>query len=134
MWRVNKIRIIVASLMAGLIMIPAVGLSPMHVAAIDAKQAICEGVNSADGGGGSTCNAGGTDIGDVVKLVINILSLVAGVIAVIMIIVGGLKYITSSGDPSSISSAKNTILYAVVGIIVVAFAQLLVRFVFFRVS
>jgi hypothetical protein len=56
------------------------------------------------------------------------------VVAVIMIIVGGLKYITSGGDSGNITSAKNTILYAIVGLIVVALAQIIVRFVLERAT
>jgi uncharacterized membrane protein YozB (DUF420 family) len=65
----------------------------------------------------------------IITLVVNIFSLIVGVVAVIMIIVGGLKYITSGGDSGNVSGAKNTILYAIVGLIVVALAQFIVRFV-----
>jgi hypothetical protein len=49
-----------------------------------------------------------------------------------MIIIGGLKYVTSAGDSNSITSAKNTILYAIIGIIIAASAQFLVQFVLRR--
>lgn len=65
----------------------------------------------------------------IIKLVINIISVVVGVVAVIMIVFGGLKYITSGGESSNVSSAKNTILYAIIGLVVVALAQFIVRFV-----
>lgn len=65
----------------------------------------------------------------VIKVVIQILSLVGGIIAVIMLIVGGLKYVTSQGDSNAAASAKNTIIYAVVGLVIVVFAQIIVRFV-----
>lgn len=71
----------------------------------------------------------GAKLNGIIKLVINIFSLIVGVVAVIMIIIGGLKYITSSGDSGNVSGAKNTILYAVVGLVVVALAQFIVRFV-----
>lgn len=70
-----------------------------------------------------------TTVDAAVKSAIDILSVVVGVIAVIMIIIGGLKYVTSNGDSNSISSAKNTIIYALIGIVVVAIAQSVVRFV-----
>ncbi len=70
-----------------------------------------------------------TSVDSAVKATIDILSVVVGVIAVIMIIIGGLKYVTSNGDSNSISSAKNTIIYALIGIVVVAIAQSVVRFV-----
>ena len=92
---------------------------------------------SIDGTGASDCNTSteaAPTIERIVKLVINIFSWVVGIIAVIMIIVGGLKYITSSGDSGNVTGAKNTILYAVVGLVVVALAQFVVRFVLERVS
>ena len=46
-----------------------------------------------------------------------------------MIIVAGIKFITSQGEPSNVASAKNTILYAIVGLVIVAFAQIIVKFV-----
>lgn len=90
-----------------------------------ARQSVCEGVNV----GGGTCADGGSDIQRVITVVIQILSTIAGIAAVIMLIVGGLKYITANGDSSSISSAKTTIIYAIIGLIIVAMAQIIVRFV-----
>ena len=51
-----------------------------------------------------------------------------------MIIVGGIRYITSGGDSGNISSAKNTIIYAVIGLIIVALAQILVHYVLSSVN
>ena len=70
-----------------------------------------------------------TTVNDIIKKVINILSWVVGVVSVIMIIIAGFKYVTSGGNDSSVSSAKNTILYAIVGLVIVALAQVIVRFV-----
>lgn len=78
-------------------------------------------------------DAGG-QVDNIIVTVINIFSLVVGVIAVIMIIIGGLKYITSAGDSGNVTSAKNTILYAVIGLVIVALAQVIVRFVLERVT
>lgn len=74
------------------------------------------------------------DINDLIATVINIFSVVVGVVAVIMIIIGGLKYITSSGDSNNVTSAKNTILYAIIGLVVVALAQFIVKFVLERAT
>jgi hypothetical protein len=60
---------------------------------------------------------------------VNIFSIIVGVVAVIMIIVGGLRYITSGGDSTKVSGAKNTLIYAIIGLIIVALAQLIVHFV-----
>lgn len=68
-------------------------------------------------------------VNSAIRLVINLFSVVVGVISVIMIIIGGLKYITSGGDSGNITGAKNTILYAIIGLVVVALAQVVVKFV-----
>ncbi|HSH55898.1 MAG TPA: pilin [Candidatus Limnocylindrales bacterium] len=79
--------------------------------------------------GCATPTTGTTGLQNILTRAVNIFSIIVGIIAVIMIIVGGLKYITSGGDSGNVSSAKNTILYAIVGLIVVALAQFIVRFV-----
>jgi TRAP-type C4-dicarboxylate transport system permease small subunit len=70
-----------------------------------------------------------TGFTNLLKKIINILSVVIGVIAVIMIIIGGFRYITSGGKQESVTAAKNTILYAIIGLVIVALAQIIVRFV-----
>lgn len=88
--------------------------------------------------GGCPADQGGTSaaerVDQIVTQIINILSLAVGVVAVFMIIIGGLRYITSGGESGSVTGAKNTILYAVVGLIVVALAQVIVRFVIERAT
>src|SRR3954470_9360218 len=73
----------------------------------------------AKNGSSAVCKAKGTDnLGGMVKIVINTILVVLGMIAVIMVVVGGVRYTTSNGDSSAIKSAKDTILYAVVGLVV----------------
>lgn len=99
----------------------------------NAKEQIQCGACDASGAttASNTCNpsssAGG--VGNTITTVVNLLSVVAGVAAVIMIIVGGLRYVTSGGKDESVKSAKNTILYAIIGLVVVALAQIIVHFV-----
>jgi len=64
--------------------------------------------------------------------IINILLVVIGMISVIMIVVGGIRYTVSAGDPKAVTDAKNTILYAVVGLVVAALAGAIVNFVLGR--
>jgi uncharacterized membrane protein YidH (DUF202 family) len=71
----------------------------------------------------------GETVNDTIRLVINAFSWIVGIISVIMIIVGGVKYITSSGDSGNVTGAKNTILYAIIGLVIVAMAQIIVQFV-----
>lgn len=83
----------------------------------------CDGIDSATVGGG----ASGVSV--LIKNVINVFSLVVGIVAVLMIIYAGFRYITSGGNDGSVGNAKNTILYAVIGLVIVALAQVIVRFV-----
>ena len=62
----------------------------------------------------------------------NMLLFIIGAISVIVVIVGGLKYVTSDGDPGKIKGAKDTILYAVVGIVIAVLAYAIVNFVLGR--
>lgn len=75
-----------------------------------------------------TDNAGDT-LTDFVAKALNILSIVVGVVAVVMIIVGGFRYTASGGKEEGVKGAKNSILYALIGLIIVALAQVIVRFV-----
>lgn len=65
----------------------------------------------------------------VFSTVTNILLFLIGAIAVIMLIIGGIRYVVSGGDQAQVTSAKNTILYAIVGIVVAFLAYAAVRFV-----
>ena len=67
--------------------------------------------------------------GSVVSQVVNILMFIIGAVSVIMIIWGGFKYVTSGGDSSGVTAAKNTILYAVIGLIVAVLSLVIVNFV-----
>jgi cytochrome bd-type quinol oxidase subunit 2 len=64
-----------------------------------------------------------------VATIINVFSVIVGAVSVIMIIYGGFRYITSGGESGNISTAKNTILYAIIGLVIVALAQFIVKFV-----
>jgi hypothetical protein len=87
-------------------------------------------VNDARQGAGLTGSGGSTTkLSDVIKAIVNIISAIVGVVAVIMIIIGGMRYVTSGGDSNNVASAKNTVLYAIIGLIVVAMAQVVVHFV-----
>lgn len=66
--------------------------------------------------------------------VINLISLLVGIAAVVMIMVGGFRYVTSAGKQESVAGAKNTILYALIGLVIVALAQVIVRFVLQRTT
>jgi hypothetical protein len=70
-----------------------------------------------------------TSVNDIVTIVINTLLFVVGIISVIMIIIGGIMYATSSGDSGQITKAKNTVLYSVIGLVVAFLAFAIVNWV-----
>lgn len=86
-------------------------------------------------GGGAACAkpaSGATDLfgpGGIFVTITNILLFIIGAIAVIMLIVGGIRYVVSSGDQTAVTNAKNTILYAIIGIVVAFLAFAAVNFV-----
>ena len=81
----------------------------------------------------STCNPlSGTQCIKPGKMVTNLIQWVAGVagaVCVIFIVVGGWGYITAAGDPSKLTKAKNTLLYAIIGLVIVALTEVLTAFV-----
>lgn len=85
-----------------------------------------DGMNAAKGADQATDLFGATGI---FTTITNVLLFIIGAISVIMIIIGGLRYVISGGDASKVSAAKNTILYAVVGIVVALLAYAIINFV-----
>lgn len=64
--------------------------------------------------------------------IINLLLFVGGLLAVLMVIIGGLRYVTSGGDPNSTTAAKNTVMYALIGLVIVLMSYAMVNFVITR--
>ena len=123
-------RYLAAALLVGALGVPV--LVPSMAFAQDSpeiEQGLCGGVELQFQSGNCQTGQSTSRLNNIIKTIINIVSIVVGVVAVIMIIFGGLKYITSGGDSSNVSSAKNTIIYAIIGLVIVALAQFIVRFV-----
>lgn len=127
-----KRTMIALALMAG-VLLPAVAVQPVS-AQIDqgSKDAACAGLGAV-GESCSSQDASGS-ITRLLRTVISLLSWVVGIVSIIMMIVGSLKYITSNGDSNAINSAKSTITYALIGVVIAALAQVLVQFVLARTS
>ena len=70
-----------------------------------------------------------TDLTGQISLILNTVYVVIGIVAVIMIILGGVNYATSQGDPAKIKKAKDTILYGIVGLVIVLLAFAITAFV-----
>jgi len=105
---------------------------PLAASAQTASESVCGGVGLTASSGNCAGDSNTLTVGKVVASAISILSFVIGAAAVIMIVVGAFKYITSGGDSNRIGSAKQTIMYALVGLVVAALAQTLVQFVFYK--
>ncbi len=73
--------------------------------------------------------SGATPLMSVVKTLVNVFLGIIGALSVVMIIYGGFKYVTSAGEASALTSAKNTILYAVVGLVIAVSAYAISSFV-----
>lgn len=73
-----------------------------------------------------------TGLFGIAKPIINTLLVIAGIVAVIVIIVGGISYTISAGDPAKVKKAKDTVLYAVIGLVVAILAFSIVNFVLDR--
>lgn len=100
----------------------------------DVKKEACNGTQLEAGTTNSCDDKAVKKVDDLLANIINLISAIGGVIAVIMIIVQGLRYITANGDSNSIGSAKHGIIYAVVGLVIIALAQILVKFVINKTS
>ncbi len=144
--KIHPIHVIILSLLAlgfawvGVVHAPAAGAQGV-------KSNLCEGANLTvtEGsdtscanndacavkapGGECTQTASEAKVNKLITAIVNIISVIVGILAVIFIIIGGAKYITSGGDSAKVSSGKNTVIYAIVGLIIVALAQFIVRFV-----
>lgn len=79
-------------------------------------------------------NVGATDLNAIIGTVINTLLAVIGVAAVIMLIIGGFRYVFSQGNEKAVSGAKDTILYAIIGIVIAVIAFAVVNFVLANLS
>ena len=92
----------------------------------ETKVSVTEGVDCAKGKDQSPKLFGRNGI---FQTVTNVLLFLIGAVSVIMLIVGGIRYVLSGGDSTAVTAAKNTILYAVIGIIVALLAYAIVNFV-----
>lgn len=120
---------LIAFILAGGLLVSMVGASSAHAITVFGE---CEGANA----DAAVCKASGEEgeqnAASIVRVVIDTLLLLLGVVAVIMIIWGGVKYVTSRGDAANVKSAKDTVTYAVIGLIVALFAYAIVNFIIDR--
>lgn len=111
-------------LLISLSMVFGIGLlAPVSVGAT-ALDEICESNPDSP-----LCPKDGGDLMSYVKKISDIMMTILGVLSVVMIVYGGIQYTISAGDAKKIESAKNTILYSVIGLVVAILAGTIVNFV-----
>ena len=96
------------------------------------KSDACSGLNQLDTT--NSCGGGDAPVSSVAANVVSVISYAVGIIAIIMVIVAGFRYITSGGDANKVGAAKTSLIYAIVGIVIVALAQFLVHYVLSQTS
>ena len=90
----------------------------------------CEGLSAV----GAGCGGGEAGLTTTIQGVIQVLLFIVGVAAVVMLIIGAIRFVASGGDSQATTAAKNTVIYAIIGIIVAVLAYAIVRFVFGQIS
>ena len=107
-------------------------LLPFPAHAVDLNSEACRGItNSAickDANAGRTDNPLFGPNGALTR-VISVLSMVLAIIAVIVLVIAGIRFAVSQGNPQSVGNVRNTVIYAIVGLVVAALAQALVQLV-----
>lgn len=127
----NKLKLFFVSLIAIMGITPAI--APMYLKAQVENNINC----GLKGNFSKDCDEAPVDDGtltNTIQIAIRVFQTAVGLIAVFFVIYGGLKYITSGGNDAGIKGAKNTLLYAVVGLVVVLIAEGIIRFVLTRFS
>ncbi len=119
------------NILAGLFIVPVLALgvslvAPIGTGTVSAQGEVQNGINASKGGGVPDTLFGADSV---FTKIVNILLFLIGAVSVIMLIIGGIKYTISGGDSGQVTSAKNTILYAIIGLVVAFLAFAIVNFV-----
>lgn len=120
----KKLKMALAALMV--VSVGFATVTPLPVGAAYDPLSICNDDKNADN---EICKNRGDNANDLVKNLVNTLLFVVGLLSVIMIIVAGILYTTSAGDSNKVSRAKNTLTYAIVGLVVSILAYAIVNWV-----
>lgn len=128
----KSIKIIALALSTIILSVIALNSLPVFADCSDVCDPSCKVADSVKAAAG--CNASTNDkLPNVVQGILNAIIAVAGVIAVVFVVKGGVDYITSAGDAGKLKKAKDTILYAVIGLVICALAFAIVNFVIIQI-
>ncbi len=124
---------LIKTIFAGILAVPIMvlglslaGATSQTVSAVNFTTGAAGGASSAQGSSQPSDLFGN---GGIFQKITNIALYLIGAISVLMLIYGGIRYIVSGGDSKNVTAAKNTILYAIVGIVVAILAYAIVNFV-----
>ncbi len=111
------------------IIIATLGFCSVFALPASAVDSICDQTGvPAEVQAASGCNESTTGLEEAIRIILNSVIGIAGLVAVIFIIIGGVKYMTSTGEPGKVQTAQKTILYAVIGLVICALAFVIVNF------
>jgi len=102
-------------------------VAPVNAQSCDVSSGIQGGINCADPNDGQGADLFGS--GSIFTTIVNTMLFIIGAISVIMLIYGGIRYTTSGGNASSVTAAKNTIMYAIIGLVIAFLAFAVVNWV-----
>lgn len=134
----SKLRIMLtATLVLGISMVTVLVMATPRASAATTPlfphNELCQGVNSSDAPAICAESPDGTNPitgpRGVILRVANLIAFIGGVFAVFVIVVSGIRYMLSSGDSARINTAKNAILYSAIGLVIIALANTIVRFI-----
>ncbi|GAC1500706.1 MAG: hypothetical protein NVS1B10_04490 [Candidatus Saccharimonadales bacterium] len=113
---------LILAVMASLALVPLAGTAFADCSGTSstAQDQVLNGVGQT----GSDCS--GSGVNSAISNIMSILTFVVGIAAVVMIIISGFRYITSGGDSAKVSSAKSTLIYAIIGLAIAVLAHYLI--------
>jgi len=130
---IQKLKILLLASMSFLTFTTATVTPAVMAITDEAKNAACTGANQVEGGG-TTCAADNSALNRAIEFAIRIFQVIAGVITLFVIILAGLGYVTSGGDSSKTKAAKDRLLYAAIGILIIALSEAIIQFVLNRAN
>lgn len=118
-------------LLIPLILFTLFSVGGAHVGAVDAFKDVCNKSSAQDSSVCKDKNLNGANPlygkEGIITNLVNLVSVIAGIAAVIIFIVAGLRFVSSGNNPQEVATARNMIIYAAVGLLIVGAAQLIVR-------
>jgi len=129
----------ITTVIAGLLAVPALALSlALFTPTVSTVSAVCaDGATVADGVDCASTSGSPKKLfgsGSIFTTVINTLLFIIGALSVVMLIIGGIRYTVSGGTAAQVTAAKNTIMYALIGLVVAFLAYAIVNWVLVSIS